>query len=553
MRFFAARVNFKPRPWLEFGLTRTAQWCGGDRPCDWDTFTDMLFGRDNQVEGGGDPSDQPGNQMAGYDMRLRSPWKALPLAFYTQWIGEDEAGGLPSKFIGLFGLEIWGSSALGGWRLRAEYADTACNFTREAPEFDCAYRNAIYPQGYAYRGRIIGHSMDNDSRMYSLAGLLTRANGDVLSLTLRRVELNRDGGAHAISDVPLDLDNVELRYSRVFGVGKVSVGVGYDDPASPAGFGLRRAWFRDLATRILMRRGWLVLAAALLLARRAAGARAGSDRRAARTAAQHESRRSRGADGAARASAARSLDDESEPSTTAPIASATRDRIGARASATTPMRAAGAVDKTLKPEDSVLIDIDFKKDKPRAHRKPGRGAAADHDSRRARAGARARKSAKSCSSASISCARAIPTSSIPPVRCCCRVSRRSCWPGSTRSRRRTGLSAVERFPQARRQGHQTAGAQDRASRVSSLSATTCSRTAPSTFAPVTDVPVPSDYIVGPGDQLNVQLFGSQNRNLRLAVGRDGRISFPELGPDQRRRPDVRAVSPPISKRASRAR
>jgi len=50
------------------------------------------------------------------------------------------------------------------------------------------------------------------------------------------------------------------------------------------------------------------------------------------------------------------------------------------------------------------------------------------------------------------------------------------------------------------------------------------------FAPVTDVPVPSDYVVGPGDQLNVQLFGSQNRNLRLVVGRDGRISFPELGP-----------------------
>jgi polysaccharide biosynthesis/export protein len=52
----------------------------------------------------------------------------------------------------------------------------------------------------------------------------------------------------------------------------------------------------------------------------------------------------------------------------------------------------------------------------------------------------------------------------------------------------------------------------------------------STFAPFSNVPVPSDYIVGPGDQLNVQLFGSQNRNLRLAVGRDGRISFPELGP-----------------------
>jgi polysaccharide biosynthesis/export protein len=52
----------------------------------------------------------------------------------------------------------------------------------------------------------------------------------------------------------------------------------------------------------------------------------------------------------------------------------------------------------------------------------------------------------------------------------------------------------------------------------------------STFAPVTDVPVPTDYVVGPGDQLVVQLYGSQNRTLRLVVGRDGRINFPELGP-----------------------
>lgn len=54
--------------------------------------------------------------------------------------------------------------------------------------------------------------------------------------------------------------------------------------------------------------------------------------------------------------------------------------------------------------------------------------------------------------------------------------------------------------------------------------------ASSTFAPINDVPVPSDYIVGPGDQLVVQLYGSQNRTLRLTVGRDGRVSFPELGP-----------------------
>jgi hypothetical protein len=230
VQFFAARVNFRPRPWMEFGLTRTAQWCGGDRPCDWDTFTDMFLGQDNQAAA----EDQPGNQLAGYDMRLHSPWRALPVAFYTQWIGEDEAGGLPSKFIGLFGLESWGSSSWGGWRARLEYADTACDFTRQTPQYDCAYRNTIYPQGYTYRDRIIGHSMDNDSRSYSIGGLLTRPNGDVLVITLRRIEVNRDGGEHAISAVPVDLDNVELHYSRGFGAGKISVGIGYQDPAMSA-------------------------------------------------------------------------------------------------------------------------------------------------------------------------------------------------------------------------------------------------------------------------------------------------------------------------------
>jgi hypothetical protein len=159
----------------------------------------------------------------------------LPLAFYTQWIGEDEAGGLPSKFLGQFGLEFWGSSPLGGYRLRAEYTDTACMFNAGTPEFNCAYRHNIYPQGYTYRHRIIGHSLDNDSRMFSVAGLLTRSNGDVLSVVVRRAELNRDGtGTHAISDVPADLDNVELRYSREFGFGKVGVGLGYDDLTSSA-------------------------------------------------------------------------------------------------------------------------------------------------------------------------------------------------------------------------------------------------------------------------------------------------------------------------------
>ena len=53
---------------------------------------------------------------------------------------------------------------------------------------------------------------------------------------------------------------------------------------------------------------------------------------------------------------------------------------------------------------------------------------------------------------------------------------------------------------------------------------------PTTFAPVSDVPIPSDYLVGPGDVINVQLYGKENNEYSLTIGRDGTIQFPNLGP-----------------------
>ncbi|MBE3711328.1 OtnA protein [Vibrio parahaemolyticus] len=53
---------------------------------------------------------------------------------------------------------------------------------------------------------------------------------------------------------------------------------------------------------------------------------------------------------------------------------------------------------------------------------------------------------------------------------------------------------------------------------------------PSTFAPLSDVPVPANYTVGAGDEIIVQLFGKENETYRLRVNRAGTINFPSLGP-----------------------
>lgn len=53
---------------------------------------------------------------------------------------------------------------------------------------------------------------------------------------------------------------------------------------------------------------------------------------------------------------------------------------------------------------------------------------------------------------------------------------------------------------------------------------------PTTFAPVTEIPLPAEYIVGPGDVIRLQLFGNENRLLELPVTRDGTIQMEAAGP-----------------------
>ncbi len=53
---------------------------------------------------------------------------------------------------------------------------------------------------------------------------------------------------------------------------------------------------------------------------------------------------------------------------------------------------------------------------------------------------------------------------------------------------------------------------------------------PSTFAPTTEVPIPADYRLGPGDVLNIQLLGKDPAEYKLVVSRNGAINFPKLGP-----------------------
>jgi polysaccharide biosynthesis/export protein len=53
---------------------------------------------------------------------------------------------------------------------------------------------------------------------------------------------------------------------------------------------------------------------------------------------------------------------------------------------------------------------------------------------------------------------------------------------------------------------------------------------PSTFAPVDNIPVTPDYVIGPGDELRLEIWGQVNQRGSFTVDRTGSISLPEVGP-----------------------
>ena len=55
---------------------------------------------------------------------------------------------------------------------------------------------------------------------------------------------------------------------------------------------------------------------------------------------------------------------------------------------------------------------------------------------------------------------------------------------------------------------------------------------PTSFMPNESAAVPDTYLVGPGDQLNINFYGKESESFDVTVDREGRISIPDLTPVQ---------------------
>ena len=176
---------------LEIGFFRTLQLGGDGRDVRFKSFIDAFLSQDNYGANTGltDRSKEPGNQLAGIDLR----WKVLdaPIAFYGQVAGEDEDNFLPNSLMFQYGFEGWTKLNDSILRVFAEYADlTSYWWTGDPRTRNITYNHHIYGEGYRYRGRPVGHWADQDSQIVSMGGILVNDEGTGWGSTLRFGELN---------------------------------------------------------------------------------------------------------------------------------------------------------------------------------------------------------------------------------------------------------------------------------------------------------------------------------------------------------------------------
>jgi hypothetical protein len=147
------RLDFKPHPYVEVGVERTALLGGEGYAEDIETWVKsfLFIGRNDP----GDPSDH----RVGIDLKITLPFKLQPVQIYGEAAAEDigwHSGTLGAYVAGLYMPRLLSFDRAS---LRVEYADTYTDYK----ENSLWYTHHIYRSGYTYKGRIIGHQMGADS------------------------------------------------------------------------------------------------------------------------------------------------------------------------------------------------------------------------------------------------------------------------------------------------------------------------------------------------------------------------------------------------------
>lgn len=191
-KLIGMRLTASPTDWLEVGASRTFMWGGDGRPESLSSLWDAIKGtKDN----GGTGNPDPANQLGGFDARVNlAPLVNAPVSIYGQYIGEDEAGGLPAKNMYLAGADFASSlntTNMGTmpYQLYTEWTDTRTSGDVRG----ISYSHTNYTDGYYQYGYPLGYALGGDTESIAVGGKLWLDNQNFINAKVQHAKVNQSG------------------------------------------------------------------------------------------------------------------------------------------------------------------------------------------------------------------------------------------------------------------------------------------------------------------------------------------------------------------------
>ena len=160
--FHGTRFSFNPFEGFEFALARLTEFCGTGEAC-------KPLAEITNVQNGTRYVSKSKDE-ANIDLRYTNLFQGVPYTFYLQVMNRDTGPITHSDSSHVFGTGFWLPFRHTSVHFTAEYGDTISTdniFSFGKDFYGITYTDYKYPDGWQYRGRTLGSSLDTDSRLAS--------------------------------------------------------------------------------------------------------------------------------------------------------------------------------------------------------------------------------------------------------------------------------------------------------------------------------------------------------------------------------------------------
>ena len=215
-KILGTRLSFNPKPRFNFSLFRTGQFGGEGRPEDLKTLGKFFLGQDNVGFDGVTSENQPGNQLAGIDFKIKL-LKRNNLELFTQIVGEDKGEQIlvPTKTFYNFGIGYFFPKRKGLQKIMLEFTDTQAYIKKKKNEFlNLTYNHGVYSDGYRYHKKPIGSSIDADSTKFSFIYLHQLPTNHMFKLKYSNANINKNNNLKNYwGNSPRKIEALEISYT----------------------------------------------------------------------------------------------------------------------------------------------------------------------------------------------------------------------------------------------------------------------------------------------------------------------------------------------------